>query len=206
MPRHTRACNVVAFCPTDPTLLAAGLDKVRNDFGLIVWDTEMAARGSSVGPNSAVVHTESAGDVSGVGGMAVPTTEVSKSGQLPLHSVLDIETALGKYVDLGGESVMDTYDICPWLISIDSRKTLLSNVSDPPTKTLSIAQRYHLQWECKLAQERSRNSLILAIHRRQINPLRNTVHRKEFLQPLGFSTLLLSWLLEWDSNGSADLI
>ncbi|KAI8819257.1 uncharacterized protein EV422DRAFT_498169 [Fimicolochytrium jonesii] len=44
MPRHTRACNVVIFCPTDPKLLAVGFEKVRNDAGLVVWDTETSAR------------------------------------------------------------------------------------------------------------------------------------------------------------------
>ncbi|KAJ3408111.1 hypothetical protein HDV05_005144 [Chytridiales sp. JEL 0842] len=40
LPRHMRACNVVAFCPTAPNLLLSGLDKVRNDFCLFVWNTE----------------------------------------------------------------------------------------------------------------------------------------------------------------------
>ncbi|KAJ3192116.1 hypothetical protein HK101_007042 [Irineochytrium annulatum] len=38
MPRHARPCNVVSFCPTDKNLLLSGLDKVRNDYCLLVWD------------------------------------------------------------------------------------------------------------------------------------------------------------------------
>ncbi|KAG0245518.1 hypothetical protein BGX31_007311 [Mortierella sp. GBA43] len=44
--RHTRACNAVAFSKGSPNLLAVGLDKVRNDYCLMVWDIEQAmARG-----------------------------------------------------------------------------------------------------------------------------------------------------------------
>ncbi|KAF9174790.1 hypothetical protein BGX20_009785 [Mortierella sp. AD010] len=38
--RHSRACNVVAFSKGCPNLLAVGLDKVRNDYCLMVWDIE----------------------------------------------------------------------------------------------------------------------------------------------------------------------
>ncbi|GAA94126.1 uncharacterized protein L969DRAFT_93509 [Mixia osmundae IAM 14324] len=40
--RASRPCNSVAFCPSDPHLLATGLDKSR-DYGLQVWDIETAA-------------------------------------------------------------------------------------------------------------------------------------------------------------------
>ncbi|CAL1705967.1 unnamed protein product [Somion occarium] len=36
--RNTRACNTLAFCSADPSYLAIGLDKVRNDASLIIWD------------------------------------------------------------------------------------------------------------------------------------------------------------------------
>ncbi|KAF9946376.1 hypothetical protein BGZ72_000381 [Mortierella alpina] len=47
--RHSRACNVVAFSKGSPNLLAVGLDKVRNDYCLMVWDIEQSmnmSRGS----------------------------------------------------------------------------------------------------------------------------------------------------------------
>ncbi|KAF9138717.1 hypothetical protein BG015_002278 [Linnemannia schmuckeri] len=47
--RHSRACNVVAFSKESPNLLAVGLDKVRNDYCLMVWDIEQSmnmSRGS----------------------------------------------------------------------------------------------------------------------------------------------------------------
>ncbi len=36
--RNTRACNAVAFSPANPNYLAVGLDKVRNDPSLVIWD------------------------------------------------------------------------------------------------------------------------------------------------------------------------
>ncbi|TPX34999.1 hypothetical protein SmJEL517_g02515 [Synchytrium microbalum] len=44
--RNARACNAVAFCPTDHRLLASGLDKVRSDHCLFVWDTSLATAAS----------------------------------------------------------------------------------------------------------------------------------------------------------------
>jgi hypothetical protein len=40
VPRHSRSCNALAWNPSQPTQLAAGLDKVRNDFSALVWDVE----------------------------------------------------------------------------------------------------------------------------------------------------------------------
>lgn len=45
VPRHSRSCNALAWNPSQPTQLAAGLDKVRNDFSALVWDVE--ARGEA---------------------------------------------------------------------------------------------------------------------------------------------------------------
>ena len=39
LPKHTRACNVVEFNPVQSQLLLSGLEKVRNDYGLFVYDT-----------------------------------------------------------------------------------------------------------------------------------------------------------------------
>lgn len=36
--KNSRACNALAFCAADPNYLAVGLDKVRGDFSLVVWD------------------------------------------------------------------------------------------------------------------------------------------------------------------------
>lgn len=38
VPRHSRQCNSLAWNPLKDNLLAAGLDKVRNDVSLLVWD------------------------------------------------------------------------------------------------------------------------------------------------------------------------
>lgn len=37
-PRAPRACASLAFCPVTPQYLAVGLDKLRNDSGLYIWD------------------------------------------------------------------------------------------------------------------------------------------------------------------------
>ncbi|KAG0222589.1 hypothetical protein BGW41_005933 [Actinomortierella wolfii] len=50
--RHSRACNVVAFSKGAPNLLAVGLDKVRNDYCLMIWDTEQAMTQQSRGSDS----------------------------------------------------------------------------------------------------------------------------------------------------------
>ncbi|KAG2365391.1 hypothetical protein BDR07DRAFT_1398968 [Suillus spraguei] len=40
--RNTRSCNALAFCNADPNYLAVGLDKVRGDSSLIIWDIQSA--------------------------------------------------------------------------------------------------------------------------------------------------------------------
>jgi WD40 repeat protein len=46
VPKHSRSCIDVAFCPINSNLLATALDKVRNDCGLNVWDIEQCTVGS----------------------------------------------------------------------------------------------------------------------------------------------------------------
>lgn len=36
--RNSRDCNALAFCNVDPNYLAVGLDKVRGDCSLVIWD------------------------------------------------------------------------------------------------------------------------------------------------------------------------
>ncbi|KAJ3140651.1 hypothetical protein HDU90_007953 [Geranomyces variabilis] len=72
-PRHSRPCNFVAFCPTDTKLLAAGMDKVRSESGLLVWDIEACMRSSLVAssfrsPSSDSLYAGGAGDPTGVSG------------------------------------------------------------------------------------------------------------------------------------------
>lgn len=38
--RNQRSCNALAFCPSDPNYLAVGLDKVRGDGSLVIWDVQ----------------------------------------------------------------------------------------------------------------------------------------------------------------------
>ncbi|XP_023223348.1 GATOR complex protein MIOS-B-like [Centruroides sculpturatus] len=38
VPRHTRPCNSIAWNPVECNLLAAGLEKYRTDYAIIVWD------------------------------------------------------------------------------------------------------------------------------------------------------------------------
>lgn len=47
--RTSRACNALAFCVTDPNFLAVGLDKVRNDSSLIIWDINSTYPTLSIG-------------------------------------------------------------------------------------------------------------------------------------------------------------
>ncbi|KAM5536681.1 hypothetical protein V8D89_009608 [Ganoderma adspersum] len=41
-PRNTRACNTLGFSPANASILAVGLDKVRNDPSLVIWDIHAA--------------------------------------------------------------------------------------------------------------------------------------------------------------------
>ena len=38
--RNSRSCNALAFCEADPNYLAVGLDKVRGDSSLTIWDVQ----------------------------------------------------------------------------------------------------------------------------------------------------------------------
>lgn len=38
--RNSRSCNTLAFCQADPNYLAVGLDKVRGDPSLVIWDVQ----------------------------------------------------------------------------------------------------------------------------------------------------------------------
>jgi WD40 repeat protein len=40
--RNSRSCNALAFCTADPNYLAVGLDKVRGDCSLVIWDIHSA--------------------------------------------------------------------------------------------------------------------------------------------------------------------
>lgn len=46
--RNSRSCNALAFCSVDPNYLAVGLDKVRGDSSLVVWDIVTATPALSV--------------------------------------------------------------------------------------------------------------------------------------------------------------
>ena len=48
--KMSRPCNVVSFSQSHPHLLACGLDKVRNDPCLLVWDITQAIDGYSDTP------------------------------------------------------------------------------------------------------------------------------------------------------------
>ncbi|ORX45946.1 WD40 repeat-like protein [Piromyces finnis] len=55
-PTHSRACNIVAFCPVNTNLLAAGLEKVRNDPCLYIWDVETQLKRSKFSNNNSNVE------------------------------------------------------------------------------------------------------------------------------------------------------
>lgn len=47
VPKHSRACNCLAWNPVFKNQLAAGLDKVRGDFSTLVWDITYSSSSSS---------------------------------------------------------------------------------------------------------------------------------------------------------------
>lgn len=45
--RNQRSCNALAFCPVKPNVLAVGLDKVRNEPSLVIWDVGSISRSAA---------------------------------------------------------------------------------------------------------------------------------------------------------------
>ncbi|KAI9106057.1 hypothetical protein DFS34DRAFT_43429 [Phlyctochytrium arcticum] len=131
MPRHTRACNVVAFCPTDARMLAAGLDKVRNDFGLMVWDTEVATR-SSVPHDIDTMYSD-------VGGGTGTKAAAAKQDVYPAGNMQ--ESARFPYLHFPGSDLESTIDNrkMPLASGIDSlpRAAVNANPTGSPNKPLA---------------------------------------------------------------------
>ncbi|KAF7980728.1 hypothetical protein HWV62_36737 [Athelia sp. TMB] len=50
--RNSRSCNALAFCEADPNYLAVGLDKVRGDSSLIIWDIQSTSPLLSMPPQA----------------------------------------------------------------------------------------------------------------------------------------------------------
>ncbi|ESK97742.1 wd repeat protein [Moniliophthora roreri MCA 2997] len=56
--KNHRSCNTLAFCGKDPNYLAVGLDKVRGDASLVIWDVSSAMPLLSFGgANSSLTHS-----------------------------------------------------------------------------------------------------------------------------------------------------
>lgn len=53
--RNSRACNALAFCTADPNYLAVGLDKVRGDCSLVIWDINTTSPALSMSPSSSEI-------------------------------------------------------------------------------------------------------------------------------------------------------
>ena len=56
--RNSRACNALAFCDLDPNYLAVGMDKVRGDSSLIIWDIHSVSPALSMPPNATAMVDE----------------------------------------------------------------------------------------------------------------------------------------------------
>ncbi|CAJ0758172.1 7472_t:CDS:10 [Entrophospora sp. SA101] len=54
---NSTTCNVVAFSPSEPKLLATGLDKMRNEHSLLIWDIEQARYTTNI-PSSMDNHNK----------------------------------------------------------------------------------------------------------------------------------------------------
>ncbi len=57
--RNSRSCNSVAFCTEDPNYLAVGLDKVRSDCSLVIWDITSSVPLLSFDPTNSSQDLES---------------------------------------------------------------------------------------------------------------------------------------------------
>ncbi|KAF7724390.1 hypothetical protein EC973_001115 [Apophysomyces ossiformis] len=81
--KMSRPCNVVSFSKTHPHLLAAGLDKVRNDPCLLVWDVSQAIDNYSGSPS----------------GVQTPTTNFPTRPDLRTSNAAGWKTTDGRYVE-----------------------------------------------------------------------------------------------------------
>lgn len=59
--RNSRSCNALAFCNVDPNYLAVGLDKVRGDSSLIIWDIQSDTPSLSLSKPSTLNEDATAG-------------------------------------------------------------------------------------------------------------------------------------------------
>ena len=59
--RNSRSCNTLAFCGADPNYLAVGLDKVRGEASLVIWDLVTVTPSLSIkatgAPSTSVIPT-----------------------------------------------------------------------------------------------------------------------------------------------------
>ncbi|TFY61875.1 hypothetical protein EVJ58_g4227 [Rhodofomes roseus] len=102
--RNSRACNSLAFSTADPNYLAVGLDKVRGDHSLVVWDVHAAVPLLSLkaespksptyhAPSSSRSNTQSQRDITPKNGPRIfqvhaPAETVSSVAFLPTSSNL----------------------------------------------------------------------------------------------------------------------
>ncbi|EPQ56887.1 hypothetical protein GLOTRDRAFT_115046 [Gloeophyllum trabeum ATCC 11539] len=137
--RNSRSCNTLAFCDVQPNYLAVGLEKVRNDPSLIIWDVSTARSTMHIGPTS-----DNSLNVDAVNGRSqpfLPRSEVNSSRvdarilqqHAPTDSISSVEFVPNSaYLLLAGVSHR-------WLRLFDLRSPVPGAHTNVPSKVHSIA-------------------------------------------------------------------
>ncbi|RKP27136.1 WD40-repeat-containing domain protein, partial [Syncephalis pseudoplumigaleata] len=150
--RYSRPCNVVAFSEAEPRLLATGLDKVRNDHCLAIWDVEQAR---SMAESSSLASDQSAGQPgagSGKGDAGAEATGLLRSSSTGSSTANQAASAPKPIQQYGmSEAVLS----CAWfpqmpaqLVAGMAHKWLRvydTRSSDPPSVTISTKAVYGVQ-------------------------------------------------------------
>ncbi|KZT22569.1 WD40 repeat-like protein [Neolentinus lepideus HHB14362 ss-1] len=136
--RNSRPCNTLAFCDAQPNYLAVGLDKVRNDPSLIIWDISTARSMLSMDP--IVDHASNVDSSNGRSQPSLPRSELNARGDariLQQHSPTDYISSVefvpnSWYLLLAGISHR-------WLRLFDLRSPVPGAHTNVPSKVHSIA-------------------------------------------------------------------
>ncbi|TFK53760.1 hypothetical protein OE88DRAFT_1656037 [Heliocybe sulcata] len=136
--RNSRPCNTLAFCDAQPNYLAVGLDKVRNDPSLIIWDINTARSTLNIDP--IVDHASNVDASNSHSHPALPRSDGNTRGDsriLQQHAPTDFISSLefvpnSWYLLLGGISHR-------WLRLFDLRSPMPGAHTNVPSKVHGIA-------------------------------------------------------------------
>lgn len=134
--RNSRSCNALAFCQADPNYLAVGLDKVRGDSSLVIWDIQSASPTLSMGPRATAIADEDSFLSSARPHPRIPRGDVSSrtdSRVLQQHAPTEIVSAVS--------FIPNSTNLL--LAGISHRWLRLFDLRSPVPSTTNVASKVH---------------------------------------------------------------